>query len=137
MRERFCTPSVLAREVQRIHTMLEPETNGSAVRPVPSLTDSLDRMVDAAQKVVGDEISLLRVEVMTTVSTALRGAVMVLLGTALLTLGWVVVLMGAFQLLTDRLGSLGALGVLAAVNLVPGIVLLVLARRGWTELGNG
>jgi hypothetical protein len=117
--------------------MLQPHTNGAAGRSVPSLTESLDHMVDAAQKVVGDEVNLLRVEVSSAASTALHGGAMLLLGTAWLAIGWVVALMAAFQIVAPRLGTLATLGALAALNLVPGIALLAGARRALTELGNG
>jgi Putative Actinobacterial Holin-X, holin superfamily III len=112
-------------------------TNGSAERSTPSVTESLDRMVDAAQKVVGDEVSLLRMEVSAAVSRALRSGAMLFLGTVLLAIGWVIVQMAAFHLLAPRLGTLGTLAALAAVNLLPGIALLMGVRRGWAEVGHG
>src|SRR5262245_54272419 len=105
--------------------------------PVPSVTESLDRMVDAAQNVLADEVQLLRVEVMSSISSALKGGAMVLGGTVLLGLGWIVALMATFQVLAPRLGTLGTLGVLIAVNVLPGIALVLTAWRGATEVGRG
>jgi uncharacterized membrane protein YqjE len=112
-------------------------TNGSAERSTPSVTESLDRMVGAAQKVVGDEVSLLRVEVSSAVSRAVQSGAMLVLGAMLLAIGWAIVQMTAFQILAPRLGTLGTLAALAAVNLLLGIALLVGARRRLAELGHG
>jgi len=116
---------------------MQLQTNGSDQRPVPSLTDSLDRMVDAAQKVVGDEVSLLRAELSSVLTGALHSGALLLLGTALLAIGWTVVLMAAFEMLAPRLGALGTLVVLASVNLLGGAILLVVSRRRGKEIGNG
>ena len=117
--------------------MLQPQTNGGGPREVPSVTESLDRMVDAAQKVVADEVNLLRVEVFSAATAALLSGVLLLLGTALVTIGWVIVLMTLFEVMAPRLGTLGTLAALAGLNLLPGIVLLVRARGGARELGHG
>jgi uncharacterized membrane protein YqjE len=115
---------------------LQTQTNGGQ-RPVPSVTDSLDRMVDAAQKVVADEVSLLGVEVSSGISAAFQSSVLLLLGTVFLAIGWVLVLMTAFEAVAPRVGGFAALGLLAACNLVPGIVLLVVGRRRLKDIGNG
>ena len=52
-------------------------------------------MVDAAQKVVADEVNLLGVEVSFGISTAFESSVLLLLGTLFLAIGWVLVLCGA------------------------------------------
>lgn len=116
---------------------MELQTNGSGERPVPSLADSFERMVDAAEKVVGDEVDLLGVEVSSVVSEALQSGALLLLGTASLAIGWVIALMAAFQVLAPRLGTLGPLVALAALNLVAGVVLLGVARRQLRGLGHG
>ena len=110
---------------------------GSDQRPVPSLTDSLDRMVDAAQKVVGDEVSLLGAELSSAFTGALHSGALLLLGTALLAIGWAVVMMAAFEVLAPRLGALATLVVLASVNLLGGGILLVASRRRLKEIGHG
>ena len=116
---------------------MQLQTNGARERPLPSVTDSLDRMVDAAQKVVADEVNLLGVEVSSGISTAIRSSIMLLLGTVLLAIGWVLILMGAFQALAPRIGGLVAFGLLAVCNLVPGIVLLVVGRRHLKDIAHG
>ena len=113
------------------------QTNGARERPVPTVTDSLDRMVDAAQKVMADEVHLLGLEVSSGISTAFQSTVLLLLGTVLLAVGWVLVLMGAFQALAPRIGGLVAFGLLAVCNLVPGIVLLVVGRRHLKDIAHG
>lgn len=116
---------------------MQLDTDGARERPVPSVTDSLDRMVDAAQKVVADEVSLLGDEVSSGISTAFQSTVLLLVGTVLLATGWVLVLMAAFEALAPRVGGLAALGLLAVCNLVPGIVLLVVGRRHLKAIANG
>ena len=113
------------------------QTKVARERPVPTVTDSLDRMVDAAQKVVADEVNLLGVEVSSGISTAFQSTVLLLLGTVLLAVGWVLVLMAAFEALAPRVGGLAASGLLAVCNLVPGIVLLVVGRRHLKAIANG
>src|SRR5262249_60251965 len=61
---------------------MELQTNGSGERPVPSLADSFERMVDAAEKVVGDEVDLLGAEGPSVVSEALQSGTPLLLRTA-------------------------------------------------------
>jgi hypothetical protein len=117
--------------------MLQVESNGAAQRPVPSVTESLDRMVDAAQKVVGDEVSLLRADVTWATTHAVQSGAMLLLATALLVIGWVIALMAAFQVMAPRVGTLETLVGLALLNLLGGVLLLVGARRRLKEVGNG
>jgi hypothetical protein len=98
------------------------------VAVAPTVADSLDRVVEAAQHVVGDEIGLLRVEVSSAVGSAARSAVMMLAGAILLTISWVAFLIAGYAALVPTVRALYALLLLAAVNLVPGIGLLLAAR---------
>ena len=104
---------------------------------VPSVTESLDRMVDAAQNVVGDEMKLLRVEAMSSITWALRRGAMVLGGTLFLGVGWIIALLVGFLVLAPRLGTLPTLGVLIAANALPGVALVLSAWRGASEPGRG
>ena len=113
------------------------QTNGATERSVPSVTDSLDRMVDAAQKVAADEVSLLGAEVSSGISTAFQSSVLLVLGTVFLAIGWVLVLMTTFEALAPRAGGFAALGLLAVCTLVPGIALLLVGRRRLKEIGRG
>ena len=117
--------------------MLQLENNGSLQRPVPTVTESLDRMVDAAQKVAGDEVALLRAEISSAAAAAIQSSALLLLATAMLAIGWVVALMAAFQLLAPRLGALGTLACLSVFNILCGVLLLVGARRRLKELRDG
>jgi hypothetical protein len=45
--------------------------------------------------------------------------------------------MAMFEALAPRIGALPALGLLAACNLVPGIVLLVVGRRHLKDIAHG
>jgi hypothetical protein len=117
--------------------MLHLQNNGSVQRPVPTVTESLDRMVDAAQKVAGDEVALLRAEVSSAGSAAVKSGAMLLLATAMLAMGWVIAMMAAFQLLAPRLGALATLAGLSGFNVLCGVLFLVGARRRLKELGHG
>jgi hypothetical protein len=117
--------------------MLQLQNNGAAHRPVPTVGDSIDRMVDAAQKVVGDEVTLFRAEVSSATTAALQSGATVLLATVMLAVGWVIAMMAAFQVLAPRTGSLAALAGLSGLNLVFGTLLLLRARRRLRELGDG
>src|SRR5262245_53812419 len=128
----------MARQVHGVDaSMPRLESNGDSERPVPSVIESLDRMVDAAQSVVGDEVNLLRVEVSSAVSTGLLSAAMLLVVIMLMAIGWVIVLMIAFQMLAPRLGGLGTMVALAALNIVLSIALLVRTRRELAGVGHG
>jgi hypothetical protein len=117
--------------------MLHLQNNGSVQRPVPTVTESFDRMVDAAQKVAGDEVALLRTEVSSAAAAAIQGGGMLLLATTLLEIGWVIAMMAAFQLLAPRLGALATLAGLSGFNVLCGVLFLVGARRRLKELGHG
>jgi Putative Actinobacterial Holin-X, holin superfamily III/Luciferase-like monooxygenase len=137
-RSRVPDAGALARGVLRLRRdMLQVESNGAVQRPVPSVTESLDRMVDAAQKVVGDEVSLFRADVTSATTHALQGGAMLLLATAMLAIGWVIALMAAFQVLASRVGALETLVGLAVLNLLAGVLLLMGARRRLKEVRNG
>lgn len=115
--------------------MSRPQALRPAEPTAPTVTDSLDRMVDAAQNnVVGDQVLLLRGGVTSAVGWALQSGGPVLGGTALLVVCWIIALMATFQLLAPDLGTLGTFGVLIALNVLPGIAILV-AWRGAAELG--
>src|SRR5262245_25668686 len=94
---------------------------------VPSVTESLDRMVEAAQNVAGDELKLLRIEAMAAVTSALRSGALGLGGTLFLAIGWIIALMAVFLVLAPRLGTLATLGVLIAANVLPGVALVLSA----------
>jgi len=129
--------SRLAREVQRAATGMLLQDNGTVERPVPTVAESFDRMVDAAQKVAGDEVALVRAEISSATSAAIQSSALLLLGTAMLAIGWVIAMMAVFQVLAPRLGTLGALACLAAFNILCGVFLLVGARRRLKELRDG
>jgi Putative Actinobacterial Holin-X, holin superfamily III len=117
--------------------MLHLQNDGSVQRPVPTVTESLDRMVDAAQKVAGDEVALLRAEVSSAASAAIQSAAVLLLAAAMLAIGWVIAMMAAFQVLAPRLGGLATLAGLSVFNILCGVLFLVGARRRLKELRDG
>jgi hypothetical protein len=141
------TPSATPRESQQARA--DPVLGTPPAAPVqfvghartPTVTDSLDHMVNAAQNVVGDQIGLLKFEVTTTMTALmmalLRAAAMALLGTAMLLIGWVIVLRAALQALEPRIGGVGAVASLVAVNVVLGVGLLMAAARARGEVRRG
>jgi len=90
----------------------------------PSVTDSLDRMVDAAQNVVGDQIALLKTDVSAAAASVTRRGALSLVGGMLIAIAWMVGLVALYLFLAPRLGVMNALLALSGLNLVPGLVLL-------------
>jgi hypothetical protein len=137
------TPAATPRESQQARA--DPVLGTPPAAPVqfvghartPTVTDSLDHMVNAAQNVVGDQIGLLKFEVTTTMTALLRAAAMALLGTAMLLIGWVIVLRAGLQALEPRIGGVGAVASLVAVNVVLGVGLLMAAARARGEVRRG
>src|SRR5262245_18673015 len=104
---------------------------------VPTVSESLDRMVGAAQEVIADEVKQFRAEATTSINSALRSAALMAAGTLLMGVGWIIVLMAVFQVLAPRIGTLQTLGVLIAANLLPGLVLVLAARHRTPESAHG
>jgi Putative Actinobacterial Holin-X, holin superfamily III len=90
------------------------------VRPVeePTVTGAIDRVVDAAQGLVTDEIALARMNLEATVVGTFVGSALLAVG-GLLGLGaWAVLMIAAHEILTTQVqtSSLASLGIIAGVN---------------------
>ena len=109
-------------------------TNGGYARqfpvaaPAPTVADSLDRVVDATQNLVGDQIDLLRAELTSGFRSTARVGAMLVSGAVLVTLSWVALLMAGYAAVVPLLRPELALVLLGAINLVPGLGLLLAAR---------
>lgn len=88
--------------------------------PAPSVSESFDRVVDAAQGLAVDQMRLIRLEVEATLLRMGVGVGLVLVGLVLLLSGWVTALGGLFHLLTRWMPPSAALGILTALNLALG-----------------
>ena len=83
---------------------------------VPSVPGALDRLVDAAQQVVGDQVDLARLEAHETLRRTLSGAALLMLGTLLAAMAWGAVMIAAHALLVQRMAPWQSLGVIGLVN---------------------
>ena len=83
---------------------------------VPSVPGALDRLVDAAQQVVADQVDLVRLEARETLRRTLSGAALLMLGTLLAAMAWGALMVAAHELLVPRLAPWQSLGVIGLVN---------------------
>jgi len=83
---------------------------------VPSVPGALDRLVDAAQQVVGDQVDLARLEAHETLRRTLSGAALLMLGTLLAAMAWGAIMIAAHGLLVQRMAPWQSLGVIGLVN---------------------
>jgi hypothetical protein len=95
----------------------------------PTVAGAIDRVVDAAQHVVQDQIGLARLETVTAARQMLRGALMALAGAVLLLIAWIALGMAAYVMLESTLLPAERLGILAALNAVLGSVLILVGMR--------
>jgi uncharacterized membrane protein YqjE len=96
---------------------------------LPSVTESLDRVVDGVQKVVGSQLDLFRLDVSSAATSALLQGAMAMGGILFLIMGWGVFLVAAYWTLEPSTGALPALAVLGTANVVVGLSLLAGTRR--------
>jgi hypothetical protein len=83
---------------------------------VPSVPGALDRLVDAAQQVVADEVDLARLEAHEMLRRTLSGAALLMLGTLLAAMAWGAIMFAAHALLVQRMAPWQSLGVIALVS---------------------
>jgi len=88
----------------------------SEVHIVPSVPGALDRLVDAAQQVVADQIDLARLEARETLRRTLSGAALLMLGTLLAAMAWGAITIAVHGLLVQRMAPWQSLGVIGLVN---------------------
>ena len=83
---------------------------------VHSVSGALDRLVDAAQQVVADQVDLVRLEARETLRRTLSGAALLMLGTLLAAMAWGALMVAAHELLVQRMAPWQSLGVIGLVN---------------------
>jgi hypothetical protein len=86
----------------------------------PSVTQSLDRLVDAAQGLAADQIGLIRLEVEATLVRLSIGGLFVILGLLTMISGWVAGLCALHLVLSQYMHPAASLGLLAVTTLVVG-----------------
>lgn len=90
----------------------------------PSITSALERIIIASQRVIGDRIDLVFLEARGLLAVALRGFLALGLAIGLLLLAWVAASSMLVFVLLGAMSKGGALAVVAAINLVLGLMLL-------------
>jgi len=88
----------------------------SEAHVVPSVPGALDRLVDAAQQVVTDQVDLALLEAHETLRRTLSGAALLMLGTLLAAVAWGAIMIAAHELLVQRMAPWQSLGVIGLVN---------------------
>ena len=83
---------------------------------VPSVPGALDRLVDAAQQVVADQVDLVRLEARETLRRTLSGAALLMLATLLAAMAWGAIMIAAHDLLAQRMAPWQSLGVIGLAN---------------------
>jgi putative superfamily III holin-X len=95
----------------------------------PTVTDAIDRAVDAAQGLVGDEIALARLNVESALTGTVVGAILVVVGACLGMGAWTALLVAAYQYSTAWMPSIESLAAIAGVNAVLALALVLVGRR--------
>jgi uncharacterized membrane protein YqjE len=96
----------------------------------PSVAQSLDRLVDAAQGLAADQVGLVKLEIESTMVRLSVGALFVVLGLLVMISGWVAGLCGLHLVLSQWMHPAASLGLLAVTTLaVGGAVAYLGARR--------
>ncbi len=101
-----------------------PAANGLLRDEPPTVSSALDRMVDAAQQVVVDQVVLARLDAQAALATAVRDASILAFGGILMLFAWVVAMVALHGVLVHRLLPEASLGLIAAGNAVIGATLI-------------
>jgi hypothetical protein len=109
-----------------------------ATRPIapveePTVADAIDRAVDAAQGLVGDEIALARLNVESALAGTAIGGILVVVGACLALGAWTVLLVAAHQLSIAYVSPITSLAAIAAVNAVLAVALILAGRTRLRE----
>lgn len=94
----------------------------------PTVTSALDRMVDAAQQVVVDQVRLARLEAQSALADTARDSALVGAGAIVLLLAWVFAMIALQTLLVRYLDPAAGYGILAGANAVIGAALVTVGR---------
>jgi hypothetical protein len=101
----------------------------------PTVVGALDRMVDAVQGVVADQLKLARLEAETSLRRALVGGGMIAGAAVFALFAWATLLVAAHALLREVMHPAASLGILTAVNLAFAGGLAAMGMRAFTVAG--
>lgn len=93
-----------------------PAANGLLRDEPPTVASALDRMVDAAQQVVVDQVVLARLDAQAAIASAVRDAAILAFGGILMLFAWVVAMAALHGLLVHRLLPEASLAIIAGGN---------------------
>lgn len=111
-----------------------PATDGGRRHEAPSLTGALDRMVDAAQNVVVDQVALAKLEAQTVLTRTAKDGAMMGVGGILLLVAWVFGMVALHWLLVRYLVPAASMGVIAGLNAVIGATLIAVGLSRMTHV---
>jgi hypothetical protein len=97
-----------------------PATDVGHRDETPTVTSALDRMVDAAQQVVVDQVRLARLEAQAALTRTARDSAMIAVGGVVLLVAWVFGMVALHGLLIRWLDPAASLGIIAGANAVIG-----------------
>jgi uncharacterized membrane protein YqjE len=112
-----------------------PATDVGHRDDAPTVTAALDRMVDAAQHVVVDQVRLAKLEAQAALTRTARDSAMIGLGGVMLLVAWVFGMVALHALLVRYLDPSASLGIIAGVNAVIGGGLLAFGLSRTTHTG--
>jgi len=101
-----------------------PATDVGHRDDAPTVTSALDRMVDAAEKVVVDQVRLAKFEAQAALVRTARDSAMIGVGGILVLLAWVFGMVALHALLVRYLDPAASLGIIAGANAVIGAALV-------------
>lgn len=95
----------------------------------PSAVDALDRLVDAAQNVISDQIDLARLETRDALRALLVQGALLVLGLCMVGVAWAALMVAADDLIGNRLPPWLRHGTIALVSGGVGVALAIAALR--------
>ena len=98
----------------------------------PTVTDALDHVVEAVQRVVNDQIRLARVEAESTLKRTMVGAGMLAGGGLFALVAWIGLCGAAYKALIDVMHPAASFAIVAAVNIAIAGTLAFLGKRRLT-----
>lgn len=107
-----------------------PATDVGHRAEAPTVTSAFDRMVDAAQHVVVDQVRLARLEAQSALADTARDSAIIGAGAIVLLMAWVFGMIALQTLLVRYLDPAAAYGIIAGANAVIGAALVAV---GWNR----
>lgn len=107
----------------------QPTPVQRSARERPTIEHAIDRLADAAQGIVADQIAGARLDLQLVGARLLRSAALVLAGTLFLVASWTALTLAAYVLLASSFASDQRLGLIALAHGLLGVGLLLAAAR--------